>query len=438
MSRILHAWINEQHIGTLHEANGVWAFEYSAKWLAHPDRYPLCPGLPLREGLQRDGGTTRPVQWYFDNLLPEEGQRTLLAGSASLDAHDAFALLAYYGAESAGSVTLLPDTASEADRAIHPLPDDELSRRIRQMPHIPLTHEAKKRMSLAGARHKLAVILTPDDGLYEPVGGTASTHILKPDHPDLSYAHSVINEWFVMTLAARVKLNVPTVSRRYVPQPVYLIQRFDRQQDGEQGWIRLHSIDACQLLGLDRAYKYSPGSVELLARLANLCAAPAIARGQLFSWLTFNVLTGNTDAHLKNLSFLVDHDGIRLAPFYDLLSTAVYETRAFDRDGWPAGCSMAWPIGQVDRLQAIARTHLIEAGQAMGIKPATAGAMIDRLRANVMKEALGLYDETEQAHREIGSQRPELRPTLGGELRCLRAITKVIIADMCRQVGAAA
>lgn len=73
----------------------------------------------------------------------------------------------------------------------------------------------------------------------------------------------------------------------------------------------------------------------------------------------------------------------------------------------------------------------------MGIKPATAGAMVDRMRASVMKEALGLYDETEQAHRELGSQRPELRPTLGGELSCLGAITKVIIADMYRHVGAA-
>src|SRR5690606_38972000 len=115
--------------------------------------------------------------------------------------------------------------------------------------------------------------------------------------------------------------------------PIYLIQRFDRRKD-EQGWIRLHSIDACQLLGLDRAYKYTAGSVDQLARLASMCLAPAIARTQLFNWLVFNVLVGNTDAHLKNLSFLVDHQGIRLAPFYDLISTAVYDTRAFDRDGW--------------------------------------------------------------------------------------------------------
>lgn len=72
----------------------------------------------------------------------------------------------------------------------------------------------------------------------------------------------------------------------------------------------------------------------------------------------------------------------------------------------------------------------------MGIKPATADSMVDRLRASIMKEALGLYQEIEQAHQVLGNQRPELRPTLNGELRCLRAITKVIIADMYRQAAA--
>lgn len=433
MSRTLEAWINDQFVGTLHEANGLWAFEYSKQWLAHPDAYPLCPGIPLVEGLQRDGATSRPVQWYFDNLLPEEGQRTLLAGSAQLDAHDAFALLAHYGAESAGSVTLLAQGASQGPHATHPLSDEALSRRIRLMPSIALTHEARKRMSLAGAQHKLAVILGPD-GLREPEGGTASTHILKPDHPDLSYAHSVINEWFVMTLAARMKLNVPAVERRYVPQPVYLIQRFDRRHDS-QGWSRIHCIDACQLLGMDRTYKYTAGSVEQLARLANLCSAPAIARAQLFQWLVFNVLVGNTDAHLKNLSFLVSHDGIGLAPFYDLLSTAVYETRAFDRDRWPLGSTLAWPIGQTAQVPEIGRSALVEAGRRMGIKAATASAMVDRLRNAVMRESGSLYETTERAHQQLGNEQPSLKPTLAGELRCLRAITKVIIADQARRLA---
>ena len=77
-------------------------------------------------------------------------------------------------------------------------------------------------------------------------------------------------------------------------------------------------------------------------------------------------LVGNTDAPLKNLSFLVSHDGIGLAPFYDLLSTAVYETRAFDRDGWPQGCTLAWRIGQTARVPEIDRSALVEAGGGWG------------------------------------------------------------------------
>jgi serine/threonine-protein kinase HipA len=38
----------------------------------------------------------------------------------------------------------------------------------------------------------------------------------------------------------------------------------------------------------------------------------------------FNYLIGNADAHAKNLSFLITRDGVTLAPFYDLVSTAIY------------------------------------------------------------------------------------------------------------------
>ncbi|MBZ4288576.1 HipA domain-containing protein, partial [Mycobacterium tuberculosis] len=72
---------------------------------------------------------------------------------------------------------------------------------------MPLSHDAPKRMSLAGAQHKLAVTLR-DDGLYEPVGSEPSTHILKPDHPQLDhYWQTTINEWFVMRLASAVGMD---------------------------------------------------------------------------------------------------------------------------------------------------------------------------------------------------------------------------------------
>ena len=133
---------------------------------------------------------------------------------------------------------------------------------------------------------------------------------------------------------------MPDVHRRYVPSPVYLIDRFDRVL-GTQGWQRRHVIDACQLLGLDRSFKYSQGSMESLAALANACRSPAVARSRFFGWLVFNVLIGNSDAHLKNLSSMASHEGVQLAPFYELLSVASYDTPAFDKQGWPAQTQLA-------------------------------------------------------------------------------------------------
>ena len=39
--------------------------------------------------------------------------------------------------------------------------------------------------------------------------------------------------------------------------------------------------------------------------------------------IVFNFLIGNADAHAKNLSILHADNGIKLAPFYDLVSTEI-------------------------------------------------------------------------------------------------------------------
>jgi serine/threonine-protein kinase HipA len=288
-------------------------------------------------------------------------------------------------------------------------------------------------MSLAGAQHKLAVVLK-DDALFEPVGATPSTHILKPDHPDEDYPHSVINEWFVMCLAKRLGLNVPNVHRRYVPSPVYLIDRFDRFSD-QHGWHRTHVIDACQLLGLDRSFKYSQGNIENLAALAKACRSPAIARTRLFEWLVFNVLIGNTDAHLKNLSFMVSSQGVQLAPFYDLLSIAAYESIAFDQKGWPEQTPLAWPIMGFRRFAEIDRRLLLESGLALGLAAATAQRLIENLRSRIVIAAETLYAEYEEANTKLLSHQPHVPLSMAGETRCLRTILHVVIKHMAKQIA---
>ena len=431
--RSLRASINQQEVGSLQEVAGLWSFQYTPDWLANPKGFALSPHIPLSAQPLLDGASQRPVQWYFDNLLPEEDQRVLLAKDARLDAADAFGLLAWYGAESAGSVTLLPpEAAPQTIELLRPLPDDALQARIRQLPKSPLTHAAIKRMSLAGAQHKLAVVLE-DGALFEPAGATPSTHILKPDHPDADYPHSVINEWFVMRLARRLGLDVPEVHRRYVPSPVYLIDRFDRVA-GAQGWQRRHAIDACQLLGLDRSFKYTQGSMDSLAALANACRSPAVARSRLFGWLVFNVLVGNSDAHLKNLSFLVSHEGVQLAPFYDLLSVATYDSPAFDKSGWPAQTQLAWQILGVRHFSDIRRGLLLEAGVALNLVKGTAERLLENLRSRIVSEAEALYAEVEAENARIAHARPELAATMAGESRCVRAISHTVIKEMARQI----
>ena len=431
--RSLRASINQQEVGSLQEVAGLWSFQYTPDWLANPKGFALSPHIPLSAQPLLDGASQRPVQWYFDNLLPEEDQRVLLAKDARLDAADAFGLLAWYGAESAGSVTLLPpEAAPQTIELLRPLPDDALQARIRRLPKSPLTHAAIKRMSLAGAQHKLAVVLE-DGALFEPAGATPSTHILKPDHPDADYPHSVINEWFVMRLARRLGLDVPEVHRRYVPSPVYLIDRFDRVA-GAQGWQRRHAIDACQLLGLDRSFKYTQGSMDSLAALANACRSPAVARSRLFGWLVFNVLVGNSDAHLKNLSFLVSHEGVQLAPFYDLLSVATYDSPAFDKSGWPAQTQLAWPILGVRHFSDIRRGLLLEAGVALNLVKGTAERLLENLRSRIVSEAETLYAAVEAENARIAHARPELAATMAGESRCVRAISHTVIKEMARQI----
>lgn len=432
-SRSLHVFINDVEVGVLAESGAVWRFDYTEQWVANPNGFDLSPHMPRSQKNHTDGASVRPVQWYFDNLLPEEGARVLLAKDARVDRADAFGLLQYYGAESAGSITLLPaDQKPEQISALNALSESELQARIERLPRVPLSQGAAKKMSLAGAQHKLAVVFK-NDQLFEPAGATPSTHILKPNHFDADYPHSVINEWFTMRLAKRMGLDVPEVHRLYVPAPVYVIDRFDRFNINGQS-ERKHAIDACQLLGMDRSFKYSEGSVAVLAKAAALCRSPALVRPKLFTWLVFNVLVGNSDAHLKNISFLASEEGVQLAPFYDLLSVAVYDSLAFEKNRWPDLTELAWPIEGASRFSNVNRALLVKAGETLGLNESTTTRVVQKMREQILAQAQKIYTEVQTENEQLLADRPELASIFAGELRCMRAIIHGVIQHMVGKI----
>jgi serine/threonine-protein kinase HipA len=370
-----------------------------------------------------------------DNLLPEENLRESVSKEAGINGDDAFALLEYLGAESAGSLVLLPpDKDVHERRGLRALCDDELCQRIRNLPRATLASAAPKRMSAAGAQNKLLVVYR-DGILYEPVGGEPSTHLLKPNHVGDDYPASVINEYLAMTLALKLTLRVPTVFRRYTPEPVYIVERFDRYVDESGLTQRRHVIDACQLLNKSRGFKYKSATLQSLADVVAHCRNRASTRLRLYLWLVFNLLIANNDNHLKNLSFMVSGEGIELSPAYDLLSTAAYHTRAFadQRANWPA-VELAIALPGAPTFGAVSRESVLRAGETLGLTRRICERELDRLASALpgALEELATTIAAENAHY------PEpVRVFLAGEVRLIRTLQHIIVPEMLERVARA-
>ncbi|AYG48208.1 type II toxin-antitoxin system HipA family toxin (plasmid) [Pseudomonas sp. Leaf58] len=414
--RELQVVINSDHVATLKDQSGIWSLEYTPAWIEHPNGYDLAPTLPRSAGVILDGSTKRPVQWFFDNLLPEEQARTLLAGDAEIEFADAFGLLGYYGAESAGAITLLNTLDAQEQGGLRPLPDNELSERIQNLPRVALTTGAPKRMSLAGAQHKLAVVMN-DEGLFEPEGATPSTHILKPDHDQPNqYNATVVNEWFIMSLAKRVWGQVPPVSIRRVPEPVYLIERFDRARVNGQ-LVREHVLDACQLLGLDRNFKYNQATLESLQKILGMVRNVAQTRMQLFTWLVFNTLVGNGDNHLKNLSFFVRGDSYHMTPHYDMLCTAVYGE---DMAPW-INAELVWKLDGARTFGEVTFGSFLKLGKEIGLGEKIAGSLITKVSGKLLESAHFLMENHQEG-------------MTAGEKYLVRRIIYGVITDMVKRL----
>lgn len=436
--RTLAVLINGEWMGDLTDQNNLWGFQYAASWLSRRHPYPLSPSLPLGPEPLLDGATVRPVQWFFDNLLPEETLRTVIGREEGVPAEDAFGLLERLGAESAGALVLQPHGAEDAVQGTQELSHEVLSARIRKLPVASLHRQAPKRMSLAGAQHKMVVCFDPaTGGLAEPLKGSASTHILKPDSTAVGYPRSVVNETFTMRLAAMLGVRVPSVWRLYVPEPVYIIERFDRIRGADGRPLRVHAVDGSQALNESGHNKYASATFPALLRLVGLCLNRAVARLEIFRWILFNTLVGNSDCHLKNISFLIDSEGMRVAPFYDLLCTAVYHTPALADEPstrvWPAE-TLAMPVAGAANFCEVTQEKLVATGMELGLGKGTAVRETARMIARLPDAADGLIERmtAEYGAMPILAQIPP--ETRAAELHLLRAIRHVVIADMLRFV----
>ncbi|MFH2203904.1 MAG: type II toxin-antitoxin system HipA family toxin [Elusimicrobiota bacterium] len=323
MNNLLNVYWAQQKVGRLWLTDKrAFIFQYDSDWVSSPEALPISLRLPLQaEPFETD--VSKP---FFTNLLPEADIRDMIAKNIGVSTTNDFKLLEELGGECAGALSLLPDgLPPEEDGSYEELSEEVLDHMIEAMPRRALiAGKDGLRLSLAGAQHKLPVYVK-DGSIFLPKGAFSSSHILKPTIPD--YTDTVENEAFCMMLARECALPVPKVDIRGGKIRALQVERYDRTLAAGSP-IRLHQEDFCQALGYNHDQKYEsaggPGLKECFTLLEERSSEPIIDKRNLLRWVVFNYLIGNCDAHAKNASILITRDGIRLAPFYDLMSTVVY------------------------------------------------------------------------------------------------------------------
>lgn len=420
MPELMQVAVGDQPVGQISYASHDerFGFVYDDAWRAKKKSFPLSPHFPL------DGEAARPatVQRFLANLLPEGRALDVAAGASQLSKDNIFGLVRVLGTEPVGALSFYPAAADKAPgqglvQARLPvrrlITHEELSERIRDRDSMPFpVWDRRVRLSVAGYQDKLQVLLEGEQ-LSFAEGALASTHILKPDSRNAGTPHMVANEHFCMRLAARLGLPVAPVSIRRIPEPILLIERFDRQVvlDRETGKAcavrRLHVIDACQALDVPVSYKYERNygngadvrhvrdgvSFEQLFSLEKFMENPARGRADMVRWALFQLLIGNSDAHGKNMSFFVGGAGITPAPSYDLVSVNAY--------GEGVEQEMAMGFGDVFDLAGITPYALADFAHRTG----TPARYLSRELTRMAKDAPAIAAELARADLYAGDER---------------------------------
>lgn len=325
----LNVYYRSRLTGTLRRQQGVLSFQYHNEYLKYSNPRPLSVSLPLTAE-PFDYGTTLS---FFSGLLPDERVRKNLARYLRISEQNVFELLKHVGGECAGAISVYPDgidPLSVTQNKHRFLSDHEADHLIQELDKRPLLiGEEDVRISGAGAQDKL-IISYINGKIGIPLGNTPSTHILKPGISGLD--ETVFNEFYCMTLAREIGMQVPKVQVLWIhKKPYYLIERYDRDVSSEGIINRIHQEDFCQALNVPPEQKYEAEGgpslldcFQLLDRGIREGKTPGIDKIRLFEATIFNFLIGNGDAHGKNFSLLYQGEALRLAPFYDLLSTLIY------------------------------------------------------------------------------------------------------------------
>lgn len=324
MISALDIFLNDMRVGVLTQLpDGRTVFTFDEAYINDRDRPVLSQSyLSARGELLTDTRTySIKAPPFFSNLLPEGHLRKYLAARGGVKPSSEFSLLCLLGADLPGAVSARP-----ADGADLPAKDTKKKGRSEKA-----EGEQPLRFSLAGVQLKFSALMGRHGGLTIPASGMGGDWIVKLPSP--TYEHVPENEYAMMHMAGEVGMDAPEV--RMVPlsdisglpdfgklrgTQVLAVKRFDRVK----GESRIHIEDFAQVYSMFPESKYENVSFNNIAHMVWTVGGER-AMYDYISRLSYTILTGNGDMHLKNWSFIY-RDGCtpEMAPVYDMVSTIPY------------------------------------------------------------------------------------------------------------------
>jgi serine/threonine-protein kinase HipA len=346
-------YYNDRYAGELRQdPGGRGVFTYDRSYL-EAKRPAIAFTLPLQAAPYICEQGLHP---FFDNLVAEGWLRNAQARALKVDPANRFALLLAFGRDCAGAVSVI-DPAPVAEPAIET--------------GDPLTTAAlRSRASLSGIQPKLLAVR--DRARYRPArGDEASRFVAKL--PSGSLRDIVENE-YLTTSACRALLPDdeivdPVIAKlEGVAERALIVARFDRLRSG----AKRHFEEFNQLFGKRSGDdKYDASYDDMGAFILGTPGCTPVDAWRLYQRILVCLLTGNTDAHLKNFAMFHTPDGLRLTPAYDLVAAALY----------PEYRQLALAIGDATDLvlEQLKPKHLVALGKAYGLDAEVLTGAIDNI-----------------------------------------------------------
>ena len=315
-------------------------FSYDESYISSSYAHAISLSLPLSEK-NFDSESTKT---FFDGLLPEGFTRQCVAENIHASSDDYISILKDLGNECLGAIQIIDEEKKSSKIGYTPLIMEEIKELAKEGASKSAEIVIKSHLSLTGASGKVGLYYDNSGNWYKPQGQAPSTHIVKQSH--IRYKNIVINEQLCLLAAQKLGIEIPESfilqtqkGKESDENILFATKRFDRKFDSDSKLIgghkvpyRLHQEDFAQALGIKSSDKYEKAGEDYLKKMFDLIqkysSNPIEDILKLWKRVVFNFLIGNTDNHIKNSSLLYNKDlsSIRLAPFYDVICTRIYET----------------------------------------------------------------------------------------------------------------